>query len=160
MKAIQVKNLFSYQIIGLILLGALAFGFYAEYVLGYAPCHYCVYQRYLLGASGFVFLILPRLHLFGFAILALALTLALYQLGLEHKWWHDVLERCLTSMPTQGGLTRESLRAMLNDAPIVRCDQVNWRIFGYSAVLWNVVFNGCILTLYILGRCFQNRRPV
>ena len=35
---------------------ALAFAFYAQYGLGFVPCHLCIFQRVTLAAMGLAFL--------------------------------------------------------------------------------------------------------
>lgn len=145
----QRSQLFhTFTMLGFALLCALAFAFYAEYIGGHEPCEYCIYQRYLLGMSALIFIAFPRFHRLGAFILCVAFLLTLYQFGLEQKWWTDRLGRCVTHLPSHGELTRDSIKAMLVNTPIVRCDQVNWVIFGYSAVLWNLVFNATMLIFY------------
>ncbi len=135
----------------LLIIGALVSAYVAEYYFGIAPCHYCFYQRYLFMAAAACFLIKP-IHKLGFLALLAGLALSLYQIGLEQHLWTDILHKCKAPLPQFTSDTQ--LHDFLKEAPIVRCDQVNWRIFGISAVIWIALFQAGLVILYslIMGR--------
>lgn len=122
------------------LAGAAALGtaFAAQYWGGLAPCPLCIVQRYpyaaviVLGALGYMTVagqaarwILPAITL----AFAIGTGVALYHAGIEQKWWHGPAA-CTASFAPPA--TIEELRALIEAAPIVRCDEIPWAFFGFS----------------------------
>ncbi len=134
---------------------ALLFASFAEHYWHVAPCHYCLYQRYIFAASAFFFLIRP-LHFLGFLALLAGLCLSFYHIGLEHHFWSDFLNKCQT--PLANFATAVDLKNAIKEAPIVRCDQVNWRILRISATLWTAAFQMLLLLLYCMRVQCRDRK--
>jgi disulfide bond formation protein DsbB len=126
--------------------GGLAAAYTAQYVFGIMPCELCLWQRgpYWAGIA------VALLALFGplpFRRVMLALLvpvwltsagLAFYHVGVEQHWWlHD--GACSNSMGM--ALTVESVREMLLNQPVVRCDEVNWSFLGISMPIWNAALS-------------------
>jgi disulfide bond formation protein DsbB len=118
-----------------LLLAALAF----QYVGGLAPCPLCIWQRWphaaavpvgalALWAGG---VLLPLL---GAGAMLAGAGIALYHSGVEQGWW-DGPAAC--AAPDISGLTPEQLLAQIMAAPIVRCDEIPWEMFGLSMAAWN-----------------------
>jgi len=114
----------------------------SEYGFGLFPCEMCWWQRYALFAAlpfALLAFVLPRSRLLvllaGLAIAASS-AIGAFHAGVEYGWWEG-LTRC--SVPiTAGG---NALDAILN-APTVRCDEVQWSLFGISLAGWNFLFSG------------------
>jgi len=137
-----------------LLLGAsaaiLAVAFASQYIGGLDPCVLCLYQRVPYGAvialsalglglSGLA--PPPRSVIVGLAgLCAVAFVInagiATYHVGVEQHWWQGT-EGCVGA----GGAARtiEELRAQILAAPIVRCDEVPWSLFGISMAGYNVL---------------------
>jgi disulfide bond formation protein DsbB len=120
-----------------LLAGAFAF----QHIGELAPCEMCLWQRWphaaaiLIGAAA---LTLPgrALPLLG-ALAALTTTgIGLYHTGVERGWWEG--PSTCTSGPTTG-LTPQELMDQIMAAPLVRCDEVPWEMFGLSMANWNAL---------------------
>ena len=126
----------------------------SQYGFGLFPCEMCWWQRYphfaalALAALGFA---LPgRGWPVTLAVLAIALSGAIgaFHAGVEYHWWEGVT-RC-TSTVQPGG---DVLKAIL-DAPLVRCDQAQWTLFGISLAGFNFLIStaGALLAATLLAR--------
>ncbi len=120
-----------------LLLAAFAF----QHLGGMAPCKLCLWQRWPHGAAigiGALAVVIPGmlLPLFG-ALAALATAgIGAYHTGVEKDWWEGP-----SSCSAQGteGLTAQELMDQILSAPLVRCDEVPWSMFGLSMASWNMV---------------------
>jgi len=76
------------------------------------------------------------LYLIGGVIVLVGAGIAFYHAGVEQHWWEGP-----TTCTSQGiaGLSGEDLMAQIMDAPIVRCDEIPWSMFGLSMAAWNGV---------------------
>ncbi len=118
--------------------GALA----SQYVGGLHPCEMCYWQRWPHGAAivlaGAAFLFQatsPRTRLLTIlAALAIAVSgaIGVFHAGVELGWWQG-LTRCTTG----GALSLDELMKV----PLVRCDQVQWSLFGISMAGWNAILS-------------------
>ncbi|WP_293575734.1 disulfide bond formation protein B [Phaeobacter sp.] len=126
-----------------------AFGF--QYIGDMAPCKLCIWQRYPHGAAvaiGALSLMLPLVILPYLGALA-ALTSAgigAYHAGVEQGWWEG--PSTCTSGPI-GGLSAEELMQQIMTAPLVRCDDIPWELFGLSMAGWNAVVSAGIALIWI-----------
>lgn len=119
----------------------------SQYVGGLQPCRLCHYQR------------LPYVITIGLAALALGTILrrpglgatrgvlalcflafvvgagiAVYHVGVEQHWWAS---SCSSIDFSKGSV--EELTKRLQAAPMVRCDEVAWSMFGVSMAGYNVL---------------------
>lgn len=117
-----------------------AFGF--QHLGGLAPCKLCLWQRWPHAAAvliGAFALALPRLSILPVLGALAALTTAgigLYHTGVERLWWEG--PNTCTSSSTSGLSSSELLDRIMN-APVVRCDEVAWQMFGLSMASWNAL---------------------
>ncbi|MDU9003422.1 disulfide bond formation protein B [Sedimentitalea todarodis] len=120
-----------------LLAGAFAF----QYIGGMAPCKMCLWQRWPHAAAiliGAVALAVPGRLLplmGGLAALGTA-GIGAYHSGVERGWWQG--PTTCTSGPTTG-LTPQQLLDQIMAAPLVRCDEVPWELFGLSMASWNMI---------------------
>jgi len=130
--------------------GLLAAVFAMEYLGGLAPCKLCLLQRWphgaviLLGLAAVV-PALPgaaRRALLGLIALSFAATagIGVYHAGVEYGWFAGP-SACTG---TVGGSTLEELRRNLMAAPVVRCDEVPWALFGISLAGYNALVSAAL----------------
>lgn len=130
-----------------LLLGAFAF----QYLGGLPPCAMCLWQRWPHAAAGVIGALAlalpgPILPLLGAAAAATSGAIGLYHAGVERRWW-DGPDTC-TAGPV-AGLTPEELLERILAAPIVRCDEVAWDMFGLSMASWNAILSLVLVALWL-----------
>lgn len=116
--------------------GALLF----QYVGGLAPCEMCWWQRYphgvaiLVALASFALSPMKARPLVLLAALAIAVSgaIGVFHAGVEQKWWEG-----LTTCTASGAMTLDELM----NAPLVRCDQIPWSLFGISMAGWNAIIS-------------------
>ncbi len=125
-----------------------------EYGFGLYPCEMCWWQRYAhFAALAFAVLALIRpsarllTALAGVAIIFGGLIGA-YHAGVEYGWWQG-----LTACTSNLEFSADPLEAIAN-APMIRCDQVQWELFGISLAGYNFLISvpAGALVLALLGR--------
>ena len=144
-----------FWILSVEILISLSIALWGQYMGGISPCTYCLYQRiFFVGAM--IFFIWPSKEFMGAVLMVLGITLSVYHIGLEQHWWNDVLQRCLTPIAfLSKGDSVQNLRETLYQNPIVRCDTVNWRIYGISATIWTALLQCVLLAQYIVIRKYK-----
>jgi disulfide bond formation protein DsbB len=144
---------------GAILAAALAF----EHLGGLAPCELCHWQRYPFWAAipaGAIAFAVPgaRPYLLALAGLALAIGagIAAFHVGVEQQWWQGT-SAC--SSPRGPAASLEELRARLLAAPVVRCDEPQWALFGVTMAGYNFLLSGglALLALASARRAWMER---
>ncbi|WP_278921670.1 MULTISPECIES: disulfide bond formation protein B [Pseudophaeobacter] len=131
----------------LMMLGALGF----QYIGEMAPCKLCYWQRYPHLAAigiGVLALILPMnalLYLGAAAALTTA-GIGIYHTGVERGLWQG--PTTCTSGPIDG-LTPEQLMQQILGAPLVRCDDIPWDLFGLSMASWNAIASIGLACLWV-----------
>jgi disulfide bond formation protein DsbB len=114
----------------------------SEYVGKLYPCEMCWWQRYphgvaiLLAAAALLSpLSAPRTRvLILLAALAVAVSglIGAFHAGVEYGWWEG-----LTTCSTGGAMSLDDIMAV----PLIRCDQVQWTLFGISLAGFNAIFS-------------------
>lgn len=130
-----------------LMIGALLF----QHVGGMAPCKLCIWQRYPhVAAIALGILALWLRHgLFVAAGAAAALSTAavgLYHVGVEQGWWEGPTS--CSSAPV-GNVSADALFDQIMAAPLVRCDEIPWELFGLSMAGWNAVLSLGLAALWI-----------
>lgn len=129
------------------MLGALGF----QYIGELPPCKLCYWQRYphiaaiLIGAIAFFVPVNALIALGGLAALATA-GVGVYHTGVEKKWWEG--PTTCTSQPIEG-LSADELLNQIMSAPLIRCDDVAWSMFGLSMASWNAVISFGLVLIWI-----------
>ncbi|MGB8274019.1 MAG: disulfide bond formation protein B [Alphaproteobacteria bacterium] len=149
-----------------VLSGAFAF----QYVGGYLPCILCLYQRFpyaIAIALSIVALMLAsrgggsgaaaRLLVYACGVLfVIGAGIAFFHVGVEQHWWTGTAE-CSGSASGAGSVAE--LEAMIKTAPVVRCDQVAWSLFGISMAGYNVPISLALAAFAFLApRCAARHR--
>lgn len=134
-----------------LLAGAYAF----QYLGGLFPCEMCWWQRYAhFAALALALLGWLRpgarwpLVLAGLA-LVVAAGLGAYHAGVEYRWWTGITE-CTSAVKFGHG---DPLAAIMA-APTVRCDEVQWKLFGISMAGYNFLISGAaaLMVFALLAR--------
>ena len=148
---------------------ALAVALLSQYWGGLAPCLLCLWQRWALWAAVALGVCGIAATLFGHRRLAGAVTLlagvaalssagiAFFHVGVEQHWWTGT-SGCGASL-IEPGLTAEELRARIEAAPMVRCDQVSWSLFGLSMAAYNLLYSAMLGALGVVLGWWLARNP-
>ncbi len=131
------------------LLGAFGFQFLGEM----PPCKLCIWQRWPHGLAfsvGILAFFLPNRWLYGLAalIVLFGAVVAFYHTGVEQHWWEGP-STC--SSQSISGLTAEELMDQILSAPLVRCDEIPWSLFGLSMATWNGVASLGFVGLWLVA---------
>jgi disulfide bond formation protein DsbB len=144
---------------------ALGAALVSQFVFGLQPCVLCVYQRWPYVAAavlGVAAALLPPKRA-GLALTAAAAALAVdagiaaFHVGVEQHWWTGT-ESCTGTTGAAGTLAE--LKAQLLTAPIVRCDEVAFSLFGVSMAGYNFLYASalCVFTLAACWRWLDETR--
>jgi disulfide bond formation protein DsbB len=125
---------------------------------GLVPCEMCHWQRWPHYAALVIALAAfgPRYTrpLVALAAVAIATSgaIGVYHAGVEWHWWAGATA-CTSTFGGHGLSNTALLNAVLN-APIVRCDEAQWRLLGISLAGWNALFSlgGAGVIAGLLGR--------
>jgi disulfide bond formation protein DsbB len=113
----------------------------AQYGFGLPPCEMCWWQRYphfsAIALALLSTLAAPRRLWIALGALAILVSglIGAFHAGVEYGWWEG-LTSCST-VDLGGG---DPLEAIMN-APLVRCDEVPWSLFGISLAGWNFLIS-------------------
>lgn len=125
----------------------------SQYGFGLWPCEMCWWQRYPHFAAlalGFAALLRPPARaLVALAALAVLVSglIGFYHAGVEYGWFPG-----LTACTSEVAIGGDPLEAILN-APLVRCDQVQWELFGISLAGFNfLISTAAALIIFALLR--------
>jgi len=130
----------------------------SQYLGGLFPCEMCHWQRWphyaALALAALAFLVKPAARpltiLAGVAILVSG-GIGVFHAGVEYGWWEG-LTRCASTAGGSGDILADIMAT-----PMIRCDEVQWSLFGISLAGWNAIFSlggG----LVILGLCLKPSR--
>jgi disulfide bond formation protein DsbB len=137
------------RLVALLLPLALLLGaFGSQYLGGLYPCEMCWWQRYAHMAALVPAVLAftgpaesPRsrtLTLLAALGIAISGVIGVYHAGVEAKIFEG-FTTC-TSQVTPGGSTADLLR-QITHAPLVRCDEVQYRFLGISLAGWNAILS-------------------
>lgn len=137
--------------------GLLGGALLSQYAGGLYPCEMCYWQRWPHGAAILLALAAifspigsPRTRaLVLLAALAIALSgaIGVYHAGVELGYWQGITQCTATGATSLEDILR---------VPLVRCDQVQWSLFGISMAGWNAIISlGGAALIALLAR----RRP-
>ena len=114
----------------------------SQYIGGLYPCEMCIRQRWPHGIAILLALAAlaspidaPRTRpLVLLAALAIAVSgaIGVYHAGVEYKLWEGI-----TTCTTNGATSLNDILSV----PLVRCDQVQWSLFGISLAGFNAIFS-------------------
>jgi disulfide bond formation protein DsbB len=154
-----LTNLQRARLIALLLPFALLAGALgSQYLGGLFPCEMCHWQRWphyaAVGLAALAFLVTPAAKpltiLAGIAIL-ISGAIGVFHAGVEYGFWEG-LTRCASTGGGSGDILADIMAT-----PMIRCDEVQWSLFGISLAGWNAIFSlgGGVV---ILGLCLKPSR--
>ncbi|WGW02763.1 disulfide bond formation protein B [Tropicibacter oceani] len=126
-----------------------AWGF--QYIGGMAPCKLCYWQRYghylaiVLGGLALWRPYPPVLMLGALGAFSSA-VIGAYHSGVERKWWEGPTTCTSGSIE---GLSADDLMKQIMEAPLVRCDEIPWEMFGVSMANLNVLASLAVALLWV-----------
>jgi disulfide bond formation protein DsbB len=149
------KNLILLATLGSVALLGGAFAF--QYLGGMPPCKMCLWQRWphaaaiVIGILGFA---TDRRELAIAGMLAALTTsgIGFYHAGVEQMWWQGPTTCTSGSI---AGLTTDDLLAQIMKAPVVRCDEIAWSLFGISMAAWNAIISFILAGIWF--KAYQKR---
>jgi disulfide bond formation protein DsbB len=119
----------------------------SQYLGGLIPCEMCMWQRWphaaaiVLAALAFT---APAesgrsrtLTLLAALAIAVSGAIGVYHAGVEAK----IFEGFTTCTSTASGATTAELLKQITHAPLIRCDQVQFRFLGISMAGWNAILS-------------------
>jgi disulfide bond formation protein DsbB len=151
------------RLIALLLpLGLLGGALGSQYLGGLHPCEMCYWQRWPHGAAialAALAFTAPAdaqrsrmLTLLAAAAIGVSGAIGVYHAGVEAGIFEGITT--CTALPA-GGSTADLLK-QITQAPLVRCDQVQWSFLGISMAGWNAILSlggaALILILMLRGR--------
>ena len=139
--------------------GLLAGAWGSQLFGGLVPCEMCHWQRWphyaavVIALLAFIVPGLPnRRALVWLAAMAIAISgaIGIYHAGTEYHLWSG-LTAC-TSEIRSSGSADDMLKAIMA-APIVRCDQPQWTLFGISLAGFNAIFSlgGALVIAWLMS---------
>lgn len=143
-------------LIALVSFGLLAIAFSMQYIGGYAPCAFCIFERWPYGALivlGTVSLMIkaPKTLRYMIVLMILAIVtnigLSSYHIAIERKWVS--LPSVCHNKTDFKKMNLQDLKKQIKQTKYVPCDRVPLRIFGLSPVEYNFLIN-LYLCLYLL----------
>lgn len=140
-----------------------------EHFGGLQSCPLCLYQRWpwwIALAIGLIVVFARGRPVFAMGAAALSSTVILagagisgFHIGVEQHWWEG-----LASCGGTGEMltTVEALKRQIMSAPVVRCDEVAWSLFGVSMAGYNFLTSfvlgvGSLFALYRIRKVYDGR---
>ena len=158
------SNLTAARALALLVPAALLAGAWSFQIWGgLFPCELCWWQRYahLVALATAVAAVAvarrPGLDRI-FLILAALAILTSGGIGAYHAGCEAHVFQCFTTctrIVTGGASSTEELMKQIMDAPVIRCDQVQWRLLGISMAGWNAILStvfACLILWLTLRR--------
>ena len=128
----------------------------SQHVFGLYPCDMCMWQRWphvaalVIGTLALFLAGAPRRALVAAAALAVLISagIGVWHAGVEYGWWESPLP-CSADIMTGGDFLSDVMAA-----PLIRCDQPAWTLFGLSLAGYNPILSSLIggAALWLLTR--------
>jgi disulfide bond formation protein DsbB len=131
-----------------LLVGALGF----ENIGGYAPCTFCLWQRWphmmavILGLISFQ-LRRPWVHIPGAMAAATSGAIAMFHTGVERGFWKG-LQSCSGNVDLTNVSPERALQIIMA-AKVVKCNEVAWQLAGLSMASWNAILSFGLAALWM-----------
>lgn len=139
-------------------IGVIGGALFSQYVGGLEPCELCLLERwpYYIGIPLLAVAVVgrrrPIVTVPVFTIVALLFSagtaVAVYHVGVEQHWFAGPTA---CTDPLTEATSIEALKAQLMALQPVRCDVVQWSLFGVSLAGWNLIFSAVFAALCLVG---------
>ena len=145
---------------GLVSAAALGAVSVAQFGFNLQPCVLCVYQRWpyaiviaLVVLGSFAQRYIARKYLLLGCALAFAVTAAIaaFHVGVEQHWWQGT-SSCTADAAKVSNLAE--LKAQILAAPLARCDEIAWQLFGISMAGYNFIM-ASLMALFAVTAAFK-----
>lgn len=147
--SVRVSSAAAARLLALLLPAALLAGALgSQYIGGLHPCEMCYWQRWphaLAIVVALLALTAPApsrnarvLTLLAALAIAISGAIGVYHAGVEAKIFEGFTQCTATVRP---GLSTAELLKQLTQAPLVRCDEVQFRFLGISMAGWNAILS-------------------
>ncbi len=132
----------------------------SQYFGNLYPCEMCHWQRWphyaALVAAVLAFVIPGRqaregLVMTAALLIAVSGAIGLFHAGVEYHWWNGITA-CTSTVSLDSSMTSADRLAAIMRAPMVRCDQAQWRFLGISLAGYNAILSlgGAVLILAMM----------
>ena len=136
MSSLARVNTLALAVPALLMAGALG----SQYLGGLHPCEMCHWQRWphyaAIAMALVAFVAKPPMRNVMIALAALAIltsgALGVFHAGVEYRWW--------AGPPCSASGAGASLEDLMR-APLIRCDEPQWSVFGISLAGFNALFS-------------------
>ncbi|WP_169567068.1 disulfide bond formation protein B [Sneathiella limimaris] len=158
-QAVLKSSLWIALLVSVLTLGAV---FVAQYGFDLQPCVLCVYQRWPYAAVIAICLLavllknqIAQIWFKLLAAIAFATTagIAAFHVGVEQKWWKGTSSCSADSIPVK---SLAELKAQIMAAPITKCDEIAWEMFGISMAGYNFLL-AVVMVVFMLLSLRQER---
>lgn len=151
-----IKNLTFTQLVLLATIGSIVVlgGAFVFQAIGFAPCKMCLWQRWphaaAIALGGATLATKSRLLAWlGAAAAATTSGIGFYHSGVERKLWEGPTS--CTSSGLSGDLSPADLVNQIMAAPLVRCDEIPWELFGVTMANLNAVGSLALAIIWIMA---------
>jgi disulfide bond formation protein DsbB len=120
----------------------------SQYIGGLYPCEMCYWQRWPHGFAILAALLAftapaesaraRNLTLLAALLIAISGIIGVYHAGVEARIFEGFTQ--CTALGG-GGMSTADLLKQISQAPLIRCDQVQWSLFGITLAGWNAIFS-------------------
>lgn len=129
-------------------------GAFAFQALGYTPCKLCLWQRWphavAIALGGTAVATQKRLIAWlGAASAATTSAIGFFHSGVERKWWNGPTS-CSGSADV-GAMSQEELLNSILNAPLVRCDEIPWEVFGVTMANLNALGSLVLAGIWVMA---------
>ena len=132
----------------------------SQYLGGLYPCEMCYWQRWPHGFAILAALLAftapaessrsRNMTLLAALFIAISGIIGVYHAGVEARIFEGFTQ--CTALGGSGMSTADLLK-QISQAPLIRCDQVQWSLFGISLAGWNAIFSlGGVAAILFLTR--------
>ncbi len=134
----------------------------SQYIGNLYPCEMCHWQRwphYLAIVAATMAFVIPGRQareglVFTAAILiAVSGAIGVFHAGVEYHWWEGITA-CTATTTLDPSMNPADRLAAIMRAPMVRCDQAQWRFLGISLAGYNALLSlgGAVLILAMMRK--------
>ena len=121
-----------------------------ELALARLPARWPHAVAFLIGIAAMTVLWRFRrpLSALGFMTMLTSAGLGIFHAGVEQQWWEGPTT-CVGTDP--GSMNSEDLLNALMEAPMVRCDEIVWDLWGITMAGWNALISLGLALLWIFA---------
>ena len=117
------------------------------------PCTLCIWQRWPHGVAVVAGLLALLMRGYLWPVVGMLGALAtsaigFFHAGVEQRWWSGP-GACTAA--DSSGMSVDDLLNQIMTAPLARCDEIPWEMFGLSMAVWNGVISLGFAAIWLLA---------